>query len=138
MKCAVSYKRAYLAACLWHSTLILFRRTSDTLGTLVKFVSSSVNTRPPYICSRSSRPPAPLMPPTCSRGSLTISGYEIHMGATESCTPIFRDDGCIDGARLVIGTYLHGLFGNDNIRHALMSHLHESKGIEYAPQVADS
>lgn len=36
-----------------------------------------------------------------------------------------------------IGTYLHGLFGNENIRHALMSHLHEKKGIEYVPQVAD-
>ena len=68
----------------------------------------------------------------------TISGYEIHMGATESCAPVFGDDGCIDGSGLVIGTYLHGLFGNENIRHALMSHLHERKGIEYVPQVADS
>ena len=49
----------------------------------------------------------------------------------------FADDGCIDGSGLVIGTYLHGLFGNENIRYALMSHLHEKKGIEYAPQVED-
>ncbi len=38
----------------------------------------------------------------------------------------------------LIGTYLHGSFGNENIRHASMSHLHERKGIECAPQVADS
>ena len=37
-----------------------------------------------------------------------------------------------------IGTYLHELFGNENIRHALMSHLHERKETEYTPQVADS
>lgn len=37
-----------------------------------------------------------------------------------------------------IGTYLHGLFENENIRHALMSHLHEKKGLKYVLQVADS
>ena len=68
----------------------------------------------------------------------TISGYEIHMGSTESCTPVFGDDGCIDESGLVIGTYLHGLFENENVRHALLSHLHKRKGIEYVPQVAVS
>jgi len=68
----------------------------------------------------------------------SISGYEIHMGATESCAPVFGDDGCIDESGLVIGTYLHGLFGNENVRRALMSYLHEMKGIEYVPQVESS
>ncbi|HJH29793.1 MAG TPA: cobyric acid synthase [Methanosarcinaceae archaeon] len=68
----------------------------------------------------------------------TISGYEIHMGSTESCAPVFGDDGCIDKSGLVIGTYLHGLFENENVRHALLSHLHEKKGIKYVPQVAAS
>ncbi|NOR48179.1 MAG: cobyric acid synthase [Methanosarcinaceae archaeon] len=67
-----------------------------------------------------------------------ISGYEIHMGSTESCTPVFGDDGCIDESGLVIGTYLHGLFENENVRHALLSYLHERNGIEYVPQVAAS
>ncbi len=67
-----------------------------------------------------------------------ISGYEIHMGSTESCAPVFGDDGCIDESGLVIGTYLHGLFENENVRHALLSHLHERNGIKYVPQVAAS
>lgn len=67
-----------------------------------------------------------------------ISGYEIHMGSTESSAPVFGDDGCIDESGLVIGTYLHGLFDNENVRHALLSHLHEKKGIEYVPQVPAS
>ncbi|HJH28832.1 MAG TPA: hypothetical protein C5S51_03945 [Methanosarcinaceae archaeon] len=70
--------------------------------------------------------------------SKTISGYEIHMEPTKSCVPVFGDEGCTDESGLVIGTYLHGLFDNENIRHALMSYLHEKNGIKYVPQVAAS
>jgi adenosylcobyric acid synthase len=60
-----------------------------------------------------------------------VRGYEIHMGATDSSRPVFGDDGAIDEEGLVIGTYLHGLFENENIRNALMKYLYEKKGLEY-------
>jgi len=62
-----------------------------------------------------------------------IKGYEIHMGITDSYRNVFGDDGAIDEAGLVIGTYLHGLFDNKNIRDALMKYLYEKKGLEYKP-----
>jgi adenosylcobyric acid synthase len=53
----------------------------------------------------------------------TIRGYEIHMGTTASGSPIFGDDGAQDDAGLILGTYLHGLFHNDNFRAAFLSYL---------------
>jgi len=67
----------------------------------------------------------------------TVNGYEIHMGKTESPDPVFGDDGCIDGSGLVIGTYLHGLFENENVRRALVTHLLEKKGLTYQPPTGD-
>ncbi|HWR26117.1 MAG TPA: cobyric acid synthase [Methanosarcina sp.] len=63
-----------------------------------------------------------------------IKGYEIHMGITESCRSVFGDDGAIDEAGMVIGTYLHGLFDNRNIRDALMQYLYTKKGLENVPE----
>jgi adenosylcobyric acid synthase len=63
-----------------------------------------------------------------------IKGYEIHMGVTNSCRHVFGDDGSIDEAGMVIGTYLHGLFENRNIRDALMHYLYAKKGLEYVPE----
>jgi adenosylcobyric acid synthase len=63
-----------------------------------------------------------------------VKGYEIHMGVTDSCRGVFGDDGSIDGEGLVIGTYLHGLFDNTNIRNALMQYLYKKKGLEYTPE----
>ena len=69
--------------------------------------------------------------------------HHLHMQAalsktyTQKYTLVSGDEGCIDGSGLVTGTYLHGSFGDENIRHALMSYLHERKGIEYAPQLWD-
>ena len=68
----------------------------------------------------------------------TISGYEIHMGVTESPTPVFGDDGCMDESVLVIGTYLHGLFDNENVRRAFLTYLLEKKGLTYQPRDDDS
>ncbi|MCD6145414.1 MAG: cobyric acid synthase [Methanosarcinales archaeon] len=58
-----------------------------------------------------------------------VSGYEIHTGDTTSTSPVFEDDGCIDESGLVFGTYLHGLFENENIRRALLGYICEKKGI---------
>lgn len=64
-----------------------------------------------------------------------INGYEIHMGATKTPRTVFGDDGSIDESGTVIGTYLHGLFENENIRHALMKYLAGKKGVEYNPEM---
>jgi adenosylcobyric acid synthase len=58
-----------------------------------------------------------------------VSGYEIHTGDTVSCRPVFGDDGCIDESGLIFGTYLHGLFENENVRSALLGYLYRKKGV---------
>ena len=58
------------------------------------------------------------------RGGCAFSGYEIHMGKTagpDANRPVHRlSGGRTDGARsadgLVVGTYVHGLFGSDALR----------------------
>lgn len=60
-----------------------------------------------------------------------VTGYEIHMGVTESSHPVFGNDGAIDETGLIIGTYLHGLFENRNVRNALIKYLSAKKGLEY-------
>jgi len=63
-----------------------------------------------------------------------IEGYEIHMGNTPSATPwleIITRNGCpvdvMDGAinpdGRIWGCYLHGIFANQNLRHAWLSSL---------------
>jgi adenosylcobyric acid synthase len=57
-----------------------------------------------------------------------VSGYEIHMGVTEAgCEKAFEDDGAVAGGGLVIGTYLHGIFENENFRRAFLDYLHSRK-----------
>ncbi|MGA7075472.1 MAG: cobyric acid synthase [Halobacteriota archaeon] len=68
----------------------------------------------------------------------TIRGYEIHMGTTTSAFPIFGDDGAQDDTGLVLGTYLHGLFHNDNFRSVLLEYLHSRhsqrrQGVRHKP-----
>jgi adenosylcobyric acid synthase len=56
------------------------------------------------------------------------------MGITDSERNVFGDDGAIDEEGLILGTYLHGLFDNKNIRDALLQYLYKKKGLEYQPE----
>lgn len=72
-----------------------------------------------------------------------LSGYEIHMGRTEFSIPVqeaFRvssrsttavaiNDGVIRQDGLVMGTYIHGIFDNDEYRRTLLNALRERKGL---------
>lgn len=60
-----------------------------------------------------------------------VKGYEIHMGETQSSNHAFEDDGCVSQNGLVIGTYLHGLFENENIRDSFLSYLYRRRGLTY-------
>lgn len=74
-------------------------------------------------------------------GNSIITGYEIHMGQTyagdnapfriteRSGSAIDSPDGAIDADGLTLGTYMHGLFHNHNLRHVLLTNLARRKGI---------
>lgn len=53
----------------------------------------------------------------------TVWGYEIHKGVTTSKRPIFEDDGCQSEDGMCWGTYLHGLFWNENVLRAVEKYL---------------
>ncbi len=52
-----------------------------------------------------------------------VWGYEIHKGVTEARRPVFGEEGCASEDGMCWGTYLHGLFWNDNVVEALGSYL---------------
>ncbi|HVO93373.1 MAG TPA: cobyric acid synthase [Terriglobales bacterium] len=74
----------------------------------------------------------------------SIRGYEIHMGQThafsqpfqieqrsqESCSDF---DGCLSDDGNILGTYIHGIFHNDDLRRAILSELAERKGKSRPP-----
>ena len=78
-----------------------------------------------------------------------ITGYEIHMGETvllneaapflkiieRSDKKVSMDDGAVSNDGNIIGTYLHGIFDNDEFRLGLINHLRESKGL--TPMLAE-
>ena len=52
-----------------------------------------------------------------------VWGYEIHKGKTFASRPVFEDDGCASDDGMVWGTYLHGLFSNENVLKAFADYL---------------
>ena len=72
---------------------------------------------------------------------LAITGYEIHMGQTqvhgEALVQLTRRgedatnalDGATNASGWIAGTYLHGLFDNDGLRHALLANLAARKNV---------
>ncbi len=60
-----------------------------------------------------------------------IKGYEIHMGETDGGKAAFGDDGAVSDSGLIIGTYLHGIFENENLRKSFLSYLYDRKGLTY-------
>lgn len=64
-----------------------------------------------------------------------VTGYEIHMGMTEpgSDREALHGDGRVSEDGLVFGTYLHGLFQNPSAANALLTYLHEKKGLPFEP-----
>ncbi|MCP4252130.1 MAG: cobyric acid synthase CobQ, partial [Candidatus Scalindua sp.] len=72
-----------------------------------------------------------------------ITGYEIHMGETEllnrtapflkiverSDKEVCMDDGAVSDDGNVIGSYLHGIFDNDEFRLGLINRLRNNKGL---------
>ncbi|MEM6746537.1 MAG: cobyric acid synthase [Pseudomonadota bacterium] len=81
---------------------------------------------------------------TCALTSTPISGYEIHMGATEGPDterPFALVDGVAEGARsangLIEGSYLHGMFTSDTFRRLWIARVggQASDGISYNAEV---
>jgi adenosylcobyric acid synthase len=97
------------------------------LGCTTRFSSYSKNT------TQVMRTAAPVLPILSSMGEVT--GYEIHMGLTDSGTDreAFSGDGRVTADGLVFGTYMHGLFLNPSAANALLAYLYEKKGLPYTP-----
>ena len=77
---------------------------------------------------------------------LPVIGYEIHMGHTlgsgvaspfiieeRSRRPWSEPDGGLSADGNVMGTYIHGLFHNEGLRHAILVELARRKGVTLAP-----
>nr|WP_106783220.1 cobyric acid synthase [Lysinibacillus timonensis] len=68
---------------------------------------------------------------------IPVSGYEIHMGESQFETKYDhlirlsnRREGAITSNRKTIGTYLHGIFHNDEFREVILNDIRIMKGLE--------
>jgi adenosylcobyric acid synthase len=108
--------------------------TYEGLGLLdcvTRFTSYEKNT---FQIRRSACPVPPIL---SAMGEVT--GYEIHMGITESGynREALEGDGRVSDDGLVFGTYLHGLFSNPSAANALLSYLYSQKGLPFIPITED-
>ena len=78
---------------------------------------------------------------------LPVSGYEIHVGVTtgvDCARPVLRhDDGRLDGACAkggrIFGSYMHGIFSNDDFRrHILRSLGTKSSGLNFEETIEET
>ena len=101
------------------------------LDCVTRFVSYEKNTL------QVKRRACPIPPILSAMGEVT--GYEIHMGITESGMnrEALEGDGRVSDDGLVFGTYLHGLFLNPSAANALLSYLFEKKGLPFTPIPAE-
>ncbi|MFQ5934739.1 MAG: cobyric acid synthase, partial [Dehalococcoidia bacterium] len=78
--------------------------------------------------------------------NLPLNGYEIHMGETSGANllrPFCIDersrrpcqdlDGCLSPDGNVLGTYVHGLFHNEELRRSMLAELATRKGVAFRP-----
>ncbi|WP_136682649.1 cobyric acid synthase [Falsirhodobacter xinxiangensis] len=75
---------------------------------------------------------------------LTMQGYEIHIGRTDGpdCARPFafvdgRGEGAVSADGLVMGSYLHGMFADDDFRAAFLADLGVRSDLRYAAGVED-
>ncbi|NJJ41969.1 cobyric acid synthase [Paenibacillus apii] len=73
---------------------------------------------------------------------ISVEGYEIHMGRTEKLEPIEglfqiggHEDGMLSADGRIWGTYLHGIFENDEFRRTWLNLIRQEKGL--APRQTD-
>ena len=79
-----------------------------------------------------------------TKDNALLTGYEIHAGRTTylgECKPIFGiirrqkcsvkvDDGAVNEQGNIWGTYIHGIFDNDQFRRAFINHVRANKGLK--------
>ena len=78
-----------------------------------------------------------------------LDAYEIHMGVcpeeapgpfrieSRSGRPVDTPDGALDDEGLTLGTYLHGLFHNREVRRGILAHVANRKGRSLPPPADD-
>ncbi|MSQ12043.1 MAG: cobyric acid synthase [Dehalococcoidia bacterium] len=84
-------------------------------------------------------------------GVSALSDYEIHMGRTigddltapfliteRSGSPVSQPDGAINNDGLVLGTYIHGLFHNAEVRRSIVQALVARRGVTPPPPRQDA